>query len=345
VSTPVTCGATQPAAKTVALRRLVDGYQISQALYVVATLGIADLLEEAPLCIDEVAVRSKAHAPSLYRVMRALAAVGVFREEPGRVFGLTSIGQCLRVDAEKPVGGWAAFIGRPYHWQAWSSLLETVKTGETAFQRVHGRTGWAFRSADLEETAIFDRAMTDLSRRASHSILQAYDFARFATIVDVGGGKGGLLAAILKGYPALRGVLLDLPHVVEQSGPVLRAFGVADRCAVLGLDFFESVPAGADAYILKSVLHDWADDEAVRVLRNCTSAMRADARLLIIERVLDSVSPDPDITLSDLQMMVGNGGCERSIEEYCALLGAAGLRLQHVTRTPGDMSVLEVAQA
>jgi SAM-dependent methyltransferase len=179
--------------------------------------------------------------------------------------------------------GWAAFIGRPYHWQAWAYLLHCVRTGETAFQHVHGVRGWEYRAGDAEELAIFDRSMTDLSRRASRTVLDAYDFERFASVVDVGGASGAFLAALLARYPTMRGVLFDQAHVVDMAHGVLQAAGVADRCRVVSGSFFEAVPDGGDAYLLKAVLHDWDDEAALAILRVCRRAVAPGRVLLVVE--------------------------------------------------------------
>ncbi|UGS36705.1 Mitomycin biosynthesis 6-O-methyltransferase [Capillimicrobium parvum] len=259
--------------------------------------------------------------------MRALASEGVFHEEDGRRFALTPIGDCLRSDAEEPVGAWAAFVGRPYYWQAWGDLLHSIRTGESAFAHRHGIDPWGYRARNPEEAAIFDRAMADLARRASRSTLDAYDFGRHRTIVDVGGGRGELLVNLLKAHPAMQGVLFDLPHVVEAAGGELDAAGVGERCRTVAGSFFDEVPQGADAYVLRAVLHDWDDPEAVAILETCRRAMAADASLLVIERDIGPPNARPDAKFSDLNMLVAPGGRERSIAEYGALFVTAGFRL------------------
>ena len=306
--------ATQSVEPSTALRRLVDGFQISQALHVAAVLGIADLLADGPRSSAHLAQAVGAYQQSLYRVLRALASVGVLRESDDQAFALTPVGECLRSDAPSPVGGWAAFIGTPGQWQAWAALLHTVRSGETAFVSVHGETGWEYRARHPDEGAIFDRAMTDLSRGASHRTLEAFDFGRFKTIVDVGGGRGAFLASLLARYPGVYGVLFDQPHVVQLAEPVLAEAGVADRCRIESGSFFESVPSDSDAYVLKSVLHDWPDAEATTILRACREHMPASGTLVVVERVLGPSNDDRDGSTSDLQMLVGNGGRERTLE-------------------------------
>jgi hypothetical protein len=309
------------------LRRLVNGYQVSQAIHVAATLGIADLLAGGPRDCDDLAAATETDAGALYRLLRALAAVGVLHEEDGRRFSLTAVGEELRSDAEAPVGGWAAFIGRPYYWQAWGALLHSVRTSENAFRHVHGTDPWSYRAAHLEEAAIFDRAMADLARRSHDSVMHAYDFGRFGTVVDVGGGNGAFLAAVLSEHPAMHGVLLDLPHAVAGSAAVFEAAGVARRCEAVAGDFFAAVPEGGDAYVLRAVLHDWEDDEAAAILASCRRAMRPEAALIVIERDLGPPNALPDAKLSDLNMLVAPGGRERTVAEYGDLVARAGLTL------------------
>ena len=231
----------EPAAE---LRRLVNAYQVSQAIHVAAVLGIADRLAGGPRSSDHLAAETDTDPRSLYRLLRALAAVGVLREEESRRFSLTEVGDGLRSDADAPIAGWAAMIGRPYYWQAWGALLHSVRTGENAFRHVHGTDPWTYRAAHPEEAAIFDRAMADLARRSHASVTQAYDFGRFGTVVDVGGGNGALLAALLPRYEGMRGVLLDLPHAVAAAESVFASAGIADRCEAIAGDFFQSVPEG-----------------------------------------------------------------------------------------------------
>ncbi len=256
-----------------ALIGLLQGFRVSQAIHVFAVLGVADLLKDGARESDDLAARVGAHPPTLYRLLRALASIGVLREEPGRRFALTPLGDCLRSDAPEPVGPMAVFLGQATVWQAWSGLLHSVRTGENAFRHVHGVSLWEHNSRDSEAGAIFDAAMTSGSRRHAGAVLAAYDFGRFATIVDVAGGRGALLAAILNAHPAAHGVLFDQPHVVAHAGPVLEAAGVRDRCRIVEGSFFDAVPDGGDAYVLKWILHDWEDERALAILRACRQAM------------------------------------------------------------------------
>jgi hypothetical protein len=330
---------------TVALRRLVDGYQVTQAIHVAARLGIADLLRDGPLSGEDLAAATEAHAPSLHRVLRALASVGVLHEGDDGRFALTAVGECLRSDAAEPVGGWAAYVGVPAHFQSWGALLHTVRTGENAFQSVHGTDVWDYRSRHPEEGALFDRAMTDITHRANARVLEAYDFGGFGRVVDVGGGQGAFVAALLAAHPSMRGVVFDQPQVVAGAGPVLEAAGVADRCEIVAGSFFDAVPDGGDAYLLKAILHDWEDEEALRILRSCRAAVGADGALLVVERELGAPNANPDAKFSDLNMMVGPGGRERTRDEFAALLAGGGFVLERTVPTAIGLHVFEARPA
>jgi O-methyltransferase/methyltransferase family protein len=319
---------------TVAMRRLANGYQVTQAIYVAATLGIADLLRDGPRDSEALAAQTATHAPSLHRVLRALASVGVLHEADDGRFALTAIGDCLRSDAPEPVGGWAAYVGSPAHWQAWGNLLPGVRTGENAFRSVHGTDVWDYRAEHPDESANFDAAMTAIMLRANRHVLEAYDFARFARVVDVGGGRGAFLGALLDANPGMRGVLFDQPHVVADVD-------LGERCEVVAGSFFEEVPEGADAYLLKAVLHDWEDADAERILGRCRAAIPDHGVLVIVERDLGAANENADAKLSDLNMMIGPGGRERTREEFATLLAAGGFALDSATPTAIDLSVFE----
>lgn len=318
------------------MRRLVDGYQVSQAIHVAATLGIADLLADANRTSDELAESTGTHPATLYRLLRALASVDVLCEFDDRSFELTPLGECLRSDVPDSIASWAAFVGRPYYWQAWAGLLHSVRSGENAFQHLHGTDVWTYRSTRPDESTIFDRAMTSLSRQSRATLIAACDFGRFRTIVDVGAGNGALLAAIVAAHPDLEGILFDQRHVVAGAPALLERAGVADRCRVVAGNFFESVPEGADAYLLRAVIHDWEDEAAMRILRVVRRAIRRDGTLLIMEPVIAPPNKGRDAKFSDLNMLVSPGGRERTREEFEVLLDASRFQL---TRVVGTMVV------
>ena len=320
---------------------LINGFRVSQAIHVAATLGIADLLKDGPRSSDDLASATGTHADALYRLLRALASVSVFREDADRRFALTPLGECLRSDAHEPMGPWAVHIGQPGFWQAWGSLLDSVRTGENAFRRVHGVSVWDYYARNPTAGAIFDRAMTGLSRRQASAVLKTYDFEQFRCVLDVGGGHGLLLSAILAKHQSLRGVLFDQPHVVEGAEPVLRAAGVADRCQVVGGDFFEALPDGGDAHLLKFILHDWEDAQATAILRNCWHAIAPEGRLLVIDSEIAPPNEGDLGKFRDLTMLVGPGGRERTREEWTALFAAGGFRLVRATPTEAGLSIIE----
>jgi hypothetical protein len=324
--------------EAMAMRRLVNGYQVSQVLHVAVVLGLPDLLAAGPRSVGDLAEATGCHARSLYRLLRALAGIGVCEELPDQTFRSTPLGDALRSDAAESVADWAGFIGREHHWKAWSALLYSVRTGESGFAAVFGQTVWEYRAAHPEEGASFDRAMGSVSTLFARAVLDAYDFGRFATVVDVGGGRGALLAAILARWPAIRGVLFDQAHVVAGAAPT-------PRCQVVAGDFFDSVPRGGDAYVLKAVLHDWDDARAGDILHRCRDAMADTATLVIVERLVGGPRQGPDTALSDLNMLVGPGGQERTEAEYQALLEAAGFRHAATVHTASEVAVVEAVPA
>ena len=246
-----------------ALFTMVTGYYVSRAIYVVARLGIADHLSEGPRRVDDLAEATGTHAPSLKRVLRLLASVGVFTEEADSRFALTPIGGCLRAGVPGSMRAAALLFGGVTQ-QAWGDLQHSVETGEPAFRRVFGMDPFDYMAQHPDEAANFDAAMADFTKHIATAVVAAYDFSPFRRIVDVGGGNGALLAGILKANASLAGVLFDLPQVADRAIAPMRELGLADRCEIVGGDFFKAVPAGGDAYLLKHVIHDWDDDRAAR---------------------------------------------------------------------------------
>jgi len=323
------------------LMQMLMGFRTSQAIQVAATLRIPDLLADGPRSSAELAGPAGADGPALHRLLRALAAVGVFEEDDDGRFSLTPLSERLRSDVPGSVRGWALLIGRPYFWRSWGNLEHSIRTGENAFRALHGTDVWDWRSREPEESEIFDGAMKAMTGAANEAILDAYDFGRFATIVDVGGGNGGLLAAVLARHPAVRGVLFDQPHVVDKAGVVLAP--VAERAEVVAGDFFGSVPDGADAYLLKMIVHDWEDEEAAAILARCREAMAPDARVLVIDRILGPPNEGAEGKFSDLNMLVMPGGRERTEAEFASLFEGAGLRLLRTVPTAAGPAVLEAS--
>ena len=315
------------------LRQLINGYQVTQAIHVSVTLGLPDRLAAGRRSVDELAAETGTHPRSLYRLMRALAAIGILTEldDEGRWFELTELGHLMRRDTPESLADWAAYVARPYHWEAWGQLLHTVHSGQAGFAALHdGESVWDWRRRHPEESEVFNRAMRALSAATARRLAERYDFGRFATIADLGGGDATLLAAVLTRHPGLRGVLFDLPHVVRDAPANLDAAGVTDRCEIIAGSFFDEVPAGCDAYVLKSILHDWDDEASVRILNVVHDAADRGAGLLIVERALAQHNAGVVAAMSDLNMMLMTGGAERTVAEWQVLTDAAGFEIADV---------------
>jgi hypothetical protein len=320
---------------------LINGYQLTQALHVLAVLGILDRLAAGPISAAQLADAVGAQEGPLYRVLRGAAAVGVLEERPGHVFASTELGDGLRSDADGSLAGWAAFVGRPYHQASWARLIDGVRTGTNPFELEFGTDIWSYRRQHPEETAIFNRAMNSLSGTASDAIVSAYDFSRYRLVVDVGAGSGDMLIAICRRNPAVSGVLFDQPHVVADSKRYVDDAGLTDRIELVGGSFLEGAPAGGDAYVVKAVLHNWQDDDARRILGSCRTAMgTASADLLVIERLVPGPNEGAEIKLMDLNMFVGPSAYERSREEWMRLLDSAGFRMRRIVPV-GNLTVIE----
>ena len=319
-----------------ALMRMLMGYQVSQAIHVAVVLGVADQLRDGARSSDDLASVTRTDPGGLYRLLRALAAVGVFEEGADRAFSLTPIGQHLRTDLPESAAAWAAYIGQPSFWNTWGSLSAGVKTGENVFRQLHGEDVWTSRARDPQLSRLFDDAMTSRSSAVSRQVVAAYDFSQFSIVVDVGGGRGGLLAEILHANPDVHGILFDQPHVV--SDELLTVAGVHERCDVVGGSFFESVPPGGDAYVLKSIIHDWEDDESKVILKTCREAISPDGKLLLVEQVVGPPNEGPMTKFSDLNMLVMPGGRERTEQEFAQLFKASGFKLTRVVETAPDQS-------
>jgi len=320
------------------LTQLIIGNLASQAVYVAAKLGIADLLAEGPKSVDEIARVTGSDSPSLYRVLRALAAGGVFEELPGRVFDLSPAAQGLRSNAAGSLRDLAIFWGEDWHWRVWGQSLYSVKTGRPAWGLVHGNEVFEYFQANANKAEIFDRAMTSASNLAINAVLEAFDFSGIETLVDIAGGHGALLKSIVSANPSMKGILFDLPHVIDRARETV---GVPERCQLVSGDFFAGVPAGADAYIMKHIIHDWDDERALQILTNINRVMKDHARVLLVEAVISETSGMDFGKLLDIEMLVSAGGKERTAAEYRELLARAGLRLNRIVPTKSPYSVIE----
>jgi SAM-dependent methyltransferase len=312
---------------------------VVQSIHVVARLGVADLLGPEPQAPEELAEAVQAHAESLRRILRALATLGVFAGDSDGRFRHTDLSRTLRADNEGSVRAWALLLGAHYVWRPLGDLYESVRTGTPGFRRLYGERFFEWCKTHPEDASVFNAAMTSGSAQRLPAILAAYDFSRFKRLVDVGGGHGALLAGILSASPRTRGVLYDLPNVVA-GADALRAPDVAGQCEIVGGDFFETVPANGDAYLLSRVIHDWDDDAALRILGNCRRGMEPDGRLLLIEGVSKPPN-EPDRNKFFDVWFIDGGGRERTEAEYRILLRRAGFALARVVPTAGPSAIIE----
>lgn len=324
------------------LQFMIHGYRLTQALYVAASLGVADLLGDGPKTVDELAAATGANGDALYRVLRALASVGVFAETTERRFTLTPMAALLRQDHPLSLRAMILYAAtEPY--RAWANLLPGVMTGDNPFEQVFGAQHFEYLAQHPASNEIFNQAMSASSRQAALAIVAAYDFSAAGKVVDIAGGHGVLIAAILRANPLLRGVLFDQPHVVADALPLLEAAGVAARCELASGDFFSAVPPG-DTYTLRHILHDWDDDHCVAILRSCAQALAPRGRILVIESVVEPGNDPSPAKFLDLMMFVMNGGRERTMEEYRQLFAAADLTLTRIIPA-GAESLIEGVRA
>ncbi len=328
----------QPA---VTLIRLTNGYQVTQAIHVAATLKLADLIANDPRSAEELGRLVEANSESLYRLLRALATVGIFRETHGHRFVATPMSELLRSDHPRSMRGWPLFVGRPYHREAWGDLLHCVRSGEDAYRHLHNMSTWEYRAGLPEEVSVFSLAMSSLSRTVVGAVLSAYDFGRFGKVVDVGGADGSFLTEILRANTGPRGVVFDLPHVVKDAESVIAAAGLESRCETAAGSYFDGVPGGGDAYVVKSVLHDCPDEDCARILRNVRKAMAPQARLVVVEQIVGDSDPAQTIAFGDLNMLVGTGGRERRLDEWQTVFADGGFELLGTTPTESPFFVIE----
>jgi O-methyltransferase domain/Dimerisation domain len=322
------------------MNRLTTGYWITQAVYVAAKLGLADLIKNGPCSAEMLAQATGTNAGALYRLLRALASIGCFAEDVEHGFGPTPLGECLRSDLPGSQRALAIMAGEE-HYRAFGELLYSVQTGKIAFDHVYGMPVFDYLSRHADKARIFDEAMVGVHGRETVAMTDAYDFSNIGVLADVGGGNGSLLIGVLHKFPGLRGLLYDLPGVAERARENIRAAGLADRCQVVGGSFFESVPAGADAYLLRHIIHDWDDPQALTILRNIHQAVGGTGRLLVIEGVIPPGNEPFFGKLLDLAMLTIPGGRERTAEEYRELFRAAGFALTRIVPTRTEISVIE----
>jgi hypothetical protein len=327
----------------VVLRHLSTGFWVSQAIAVAADLGIADHLRHNARSCAELAPMLGVHAGALYRLLRGLASVGVFAEEAGGRFALTPLAALLLTD--RP-GSWRAAAilnGEPWVWQPWGALAYSVKTGKPAFEHIFGMEFDTYLGQHRDAADIFQSFMHVATGEEAMVVAPMYDFSGLSTVVDVGGGRGALLAAILQRNPHLRGILFEASHVIADAPALLEAQGVADRCELVAGDFFQALPAGADAYILKWILVSWDDEHSVTILQNCRRALSSGGKLLVIERIIPPGNEPFFGKLADLNLLVMYQGRHRTEADYRALFARAGFELSRIipTNSPTEFSVIE----
>ncbi len=326
------------------LTQVAFGALMSQAVYVAAKLGVADLLAEKPRTVAELAAATETNRHALYRVLRSLASAGIFEETDPKVFALTPLAEPLRSDAPNSVRNGVIFMGEEWHWRVWGEMLYSVKTGKPAWGRVHGGEVFDYFGVNPEQSEIFNRAMTDMSVTTAPAVVEAYDFSGIGTVADIAGGHGYLLAQVLKANPNARGVLFDVQPVLAGAGQLLEREGVSDRVEKVAGDFFARVPAAADVYMMKHIIHDWDDERAVMILRNVNEAMKRDGRVLLLEIIVPEGNEPHMSKVMDLEMLVSPGGVERTAGEYRELLAAAGLRLTRIIPTKSPFSIIEAVR-
>jgi hypothetical protein len=326
------------------LLQMIFGFIASQAISVVAKLGVADLLANGAKSAEQLAQATGVKARPLYRIMRALASVGIFAEDEAGRFRLTPMAEPLRTDAPNSLRGFSIFMGADWHWRVWSELSYSAQAGQPAFERIYGKAYFDYLAENPEPARVFHDAMTSFSASVSAAVLEAYDFSGIKKLVDVGGGHGLLLASILEKSPQMTGVLFDAPSVAEGAKEVINGRGAAGRCEIVGGDFFKSAPAGGDAYIMKHIVHDWEDERALTILKNCHRAATENAKLLVVEMVIPEGNAPSLGKFLDLEMLLLLHSYERTEAEYRTLFEQAGFKLTRIVPTALPHSVIEAVR-
>ena len=324
-----------------ALRQLIMGFRSSQMIYVAAKLELADRLDQCPRTAADLAVDVGAEPRALYRLMRALASIGIFAEGEGQTFALTPAARLLQRNATGSLRSSALVYGDDVFWSTYGRMFHSVQTGKPAFDHCHGEPLFPYLQTHPEAASLFHEAMSGFSEQESAAILAAYDFSGFSDVVDIGGGRGALVAALLTTCSHLRAVILDLEPAARGATQLLSEAGLTGRATFTAGDFFSAIPDGGDVYLMKSVLHNWNDAAAVRILRNCRTAMAKHARLIVIERVIPAVTGPSEAILFDINMLVVLGGQERTEKEYDELFRAADLKLVRIIPTRSHLSLIE----
>lgn len=322
------------------LNQMITGYWVSQMLHVAARLQLADLLEAGPKPASELAELTATHPRSLARLLRALSSLGVFAETDPGTFQLTPAAEFLLDHHPESVRPMALMLGG-VQYEAWCELLYSVQTGKTGFEKRFGQPLFDYLAGHPQEAAEFDRAMVAIHGNETAHILDAYDFSHFSNVIDVGGGNGSQLIGLLQRHPDLRGVVFDLPHVAQRATQNIAAAGLTERASAIGGSFFEDIPAGAAAYLLRHIIHDWDDEASVAILKQIRRAIPGGGKLLILETVIPAGNDPGFAKLLDITMLVVPGGVERTEAEYRTLLTASGFALERVVPTMAGVDVIE----
>ena len=327
------------------LIQMAMAHWVSQTLYVAAKLSLADHLTNGPMSAEQLAGPTETHADSLHRFMRTLASLGLLTEDSQKRFSLTPLGEALKTGAAGSARPTILTLASEGWVRGFGQLLHSVQTGESGFEKLYGMNVFDWLAKNPEEASLFSETMVGVHGAEPSAVAAAYDFSGLKTIVDVGGATGNLLTSVLASYPASRGILFDLPHVVNDASAFIQQKGLTDRITIESGSFFERVPNGGDAYLLSHVIHDWSEEKCLTILGHCKRAMKPESRLLIIEMVLPPGNTPHPGKLLDMMMLVGPGGRERTEEEYATLLSKAGLHLARVVPTESAVSVVEATHA
>jgi len=323
------------------LMQMIFGFVTTQAISVAARLGLADLLNDGAKAVDELAQATGAQVRPLYRILRALASAGIFAEDAAGRFSLTALAEPLRSNTPNSLRDFSIFIGADWHWRAWGDLFGSAQSGLPAFERIYGKAYFDYLGENTGPAKVFNDAMTSMSTTASAAIIDGYDFSGINTLVDVGGGHGMLLCSILEKYPQMNGILIDAPSVITGTKEAIAARGLSPRCEAIAGDFFTSVPAGGDAYIMKHIIHDWNEERASTILQCCRRQMPREGRLLIVEMVIPEGNAPSFGKLMDLEMLVLLHSYERTEAEYRELFDQSGFNLTRIVPTKSAYSVIE----
>ncbi len=327
-------------AETEQLTRMIAGAALSRAICTIGELGVSDHIESgAPQPVKTLARLTGTHERSLYRLLRFTAGYGIFREIDDRKFAQTPLSAALRTDANGTFRPAAQMFHRVF--AAWDGLDHSVRTGESGFRKVYGKAMFDYIGQHPDMAPLFDAGMTAFHGHETEAMLEAYDFSDIKTLADIGGGNGTLLAAVLGRYPQLQGILFDLGHVVDRARSGMLTLGLDQRCSVIEGNFFESVPSGADAYLMRHIIHDWTDEQSVEILNNCRRVIPMHGRVLLVEFTVPSANQASLGKDADMMMLTYPGGMERTDEEYKALFEQSGFRLSKVTKTKSSVSVVE----